>query len=83
MELRIELSSALSNLSTKVAEVAGMKAALEEARGDNALMVFVQLPPLFHASLLRVHLLPHAVCPTPLCASPPLPTPPPNLHARL
>jgi hypothetical protein len=22
-------------------------------------------------------------CPTPLCASPPLPTPPPNLHARL
>ena len=39
MELRIELSSALSNLSTKVAEVAGTKAALEEARGDDALMV--------------------------------------------
>ncbi len=33
VELRIKLSSALSNLATKVAEVAGTKAALEEARG--------------------------------------------------
>ena len=39
MELRIELSSALSNLAIKVAEVAGTKAAPEKARGDYALMV--------------------------------------------
>ena len=65
MELRIELSSALSNLSTKVAEVAGTKAALEEARGDNALMVeavdgfkSALRAEVDKVKLRRVHLLP-------------------------